>query len=131
MKIGAGNGTVSTKGYWQLGPSGDSFNLANGLTLTVRDGGGTTQTHVWAAGECVTATSGRMKCKSLDRHATVAIKPSKVTAGVYGFTARFSKVTIAGPLTAPLTVRLTHGASIDRVGTVSFCKSSATTLSCK
>ena len=58
-----------------------------------------------------------MQCKSLDCHATVTIKPSKVT--------------IAGRLTAPLTVRVTHGASIDRVGTVSFCKGSPTTLSCK
>ena len=131
LKIGAGKGAVSVRGYWQLAPSGDAFDLANGVAIEVRDGGVTSQTHVWTPGECAIATSGRMKCRSFDRHATVTIKPSKVTAGLYGFAVQWSRVTIAGPLAAPTTVRLTHGAGIDRVGTVSFCRGSATTLRCK
>jgi hypothetical protein len=131
IKTGTGNGVVTAKGYFQLGPSGDTFDAAGGMRLEIRDGNAVDQVRSWLATECLTAVSGKIRCKSADKHGKITFQPSKVTPGIYGFTASLVKLTVGGPAVAPTTVRVTHGASIDRVGTLGTCKASALALTCR
>ena len=118
------NGTFAT-----LLP-GDTFDTAAGVTLEIDDGGDVSIGHPWSATDCAPRGKGAIRCRSADRSATLDLQPDRAVAGAWRLRAKLAGPG-AGNLTSPATVRLTHGAGIDRVGQATACTQSARALICR
>jgi Periplasmic copper-binding protein (NosD) len=133
-KTGKQNGSVKVKGDYITVALGDAFTAADGITMTVEDSLGFVTTYTWPTAECVTKSSGRVKCKSLDRRFLGTFKPFKKTPGVFRYVVRFKKLATAPDLVfaGPVTARLAYGpAPIDRVGDISDCRATSSGLKCR
>lgn len=109
------------QGVFQLGAAGDAFDALSGITARVRDGATATQDETWTPDLCVTMASGQIKCADAERRSKGAFKPSRRTPGLWSFALTLQDEGVLGPLAGPVTVTLTHGAAVDRVGSITTC----------
>ncbi len=126
--------STSMKGDFVVLQPGDVFNAAAGIAFTVSDGKPvpTVRTTSFTPAECTTSTNGyKILCKTADRASKATFKTAPSANGIWKFSAKLKKQTLTAPQTGPLTVTLTYGPAIDRVGTIEDCVSSFTTLSCR
>jgi hypothetical protein len=128
LRAGAGRGTVSVTGAFTTAPPRDHFGAEAGIAVEVADAGGTEARITWAASDCVTSGSGRIRCQGADRRAGAKFAPGHGASVRFGV--RLRGLDLAGPLGPPARVRITHGRMIDRVGTIFTCASSSTSLAC-
>ena len=92
----------------------------------------TERTFTFAPATCTTAGGGiRILCKSTDKTAKAVFRTSPAANGVWKFSLKLAKQAIPSPLVGPATAILTYGDSIDRVGEVTDCVASFTTLNCR
>jgi hypothetical protein len=126
---------VSVKGDFVTIASGDVFSSAAPIGFTVKDAAPTPRTasHTFAPTECVTAGNGlRIVCKSPDRLAKAVFKTSRNAQGVWQLVVKLKRVGFMQPLVGPpATAVLTYGNGVDRVGSMSDCTLSFTTLNCR
>jgi hypothetical protein len=133
-KTGKDNGSVKVKGDFNTLPPADVFTAADGITMTVQDALGFVTTYTWPTAECLTKSTGRVKCKSLDRRFLGTFKPFAKTPGVFRYVVRFKKLVTAPDLvfSGPVTARLSYGpAPTDRVGDISDCRATSSGLKCR
>ncbi|HEV7734644.1 MAG TPA: right-handed parallel beta-helix repeat-containing protein [Candidatus Binatia bacterium] len=126
--------STSIKGDFVVLQPGDVFNAAAGIAFTVSDGKPmpTVRTTTFAPADCTTASNGnKILCKTADRASKATFKTAPSANGIWKFSAKLKKQTLTAPQVGPLTVTLTYGPAIDRVGTIEDCVSSFTTLSCR
>lgn len=100
------------------GPA-DVFDHSSGFSIRVRDGLSLDEQIDFAAADCETFRSGRMRCRLSDKTSKMILIPTD-TPGAYGFEATLRRIDIAAPQAGPVTVSIGHG-DVDRVGTNTSC----------
>jgi hypothetical protein len=131
LKGGAGaTGRIVLKGAFMTAPPGDTFAATNGIAARVRDALGLDRTFAWSASDCQTRGT-RIKCVNPTRTLRIVFRPNPKRAGEFGFSAALKRLDVQAPFQAPVTVTITHGAAIDRVGSIASCRQSASTLKCR
>ena len=112
------------------GPA-EAFVTAQGIAVRVRNGDAVDEQRVWSAAECRTAKSGRIACVAAGKSARARFVP--VAGGAYRFRITLAKAAIGPTFDASVGVVLTHGASIDRAGTLAApaCKQRSAQLRCR
>lgn len=91
-------GTLTTLVH---GPD-DVLDISGGLTLTVTDGLDLNEVAVLEAGDCVTKSNGKIRCRSADRTVKAVLKPSKKVEGAYEFKVKIKDRHFGDPVVAPL-----------------------------
>ena len=109
----------------------EAFAAAQGVAVRVRNGGAVDEQRAWAAEECRTAKSGRIVCVAAGKSARARFVPAG--GGVYGFGITLAKAAIGPTFDASVGVVLTHGAGIDRAGSLAAdaCKQRSAQLRCR
>jgi hypothetical protein len=141
------NGTVSVNGDFLAALPGEVFSAASGIGLRVTDyiGLDTTAlgvpTPVWAPANCTTLSDNathvikKIRCRSTNRNYTgtfTALRPFNPNGNqAYKFAVKFRKLATVAPFQAPVTVEMTYGSDIDRVGIITLCAANASGLSCR
>jgi len=96
---------------------------------------------VWPAATCTSLTDAasgvikKIRCRSADRHYTgsfTALRPLNATGNqAYKFTVKLRKLATVAPFAAPVTVEMTYGTGIDRIGIINLCAANSSGLSCR
>ena len=112
--------------------AGDVFTGANGITIRLQDTApGTLDiSHAWIPSECITTHSGGVKCKSPDQKSQAQFTPVRQQVGVYKVKAKIKGDDLTPPFRQPLTVTLSYGNGVDRVGVTNQCRVLSTGLVC-
>jgi len=121
-------GSISVRGDFVTAPPRDHFDATAGIALEVADGGRVDQRAAWTSAECATAANGRIGCRSADGLARAKFKARGPS---FRFAARLWRRALVPPFQAPIRVRITHGAMIDRTGRVGGCTSTGTAMRCR
>jgi len=122
------NSSAAVKGDFLLGPT-EVFDASNGVTITIEDSLSSSVTHAWTAAEC-TPFHGGVRCRSVDRSRAI-FRPIPPTPTVVKFNIRIRPAGLTGPFLSPVTVRIVHGAGINRIGVIMDCKASNAGLNCR
>ncbi len=124
---GSRDGVIAVKGDFTTAQPGDAFSAADGLALHVVDGGTLDRRFAWTAGECRTH-GRRTQCRSADgrRRLTVVSRRD----GTWRFAGATTRVDVAAPFAAPVTVTLSNAPAIDRRGSIAGCAAFASGLRC-
>jgi hypothetical protein len=125
-------GAVVAKGHFVALAPADLFTAAAGVTARVQDELETDVAHFWATAECAfTPSNGRYKCLSPDKRFRGDFKPVPQTPNAVRYAVKFKGLATIAPFKNDVTVTLTYGAGIDRVGRIQDCRAGNTTLTCK
>ena len=124
-------GTVSLRGSFMVHGPAEAFVTAQGIAVRVRNGDAVDEQRVWSAAECRTAKSGRIACVAAGKSARARFVP--VAGGAHRFRITLTKAVIGPTFDASVGVVLTHGASIDRAGSLAApaCKQRSAQLRCR
>ena len=110
----------------------DTFGAAAGVTVRVTDATNLDVTVEWNASECGTFRHGRIVCRSTNDPASQAkFLPLVRHPGVVKYKLRLAHLDVSGPVTAPITVRVTHDGTVDRVGAAGICRDVPVGQTCK
>jgi len=125
IRTGASSGSIRVQGRFTTPPN---FSTPPPFGVRVRDGGSVDRLHTFQ--DCVTSSNGRVKCieQSADGVFKAKIGPKN---GAQSFKVSFQKQSIAGTLVAPVTMTLTHDSAVVRTDTITVCRQSESSLSCK
>jgi hypothetical protein len=143
----APNGSVALNGdFLALLPS-EVFSAASGIGLRVTDSLGLDTTAlgvpspVWPMATCTSLSDNatgvikKIRCRSTNRNYTgtfTALRPFNPAGNqAYKFAVKFRKLATVAPFAAPVTVEMTYGSGIDRVGIITLCAANASGLSCR
>jgi cysteine-rich repeat protein len=124
------NGSVTAKGDFLTTSTIDAVHGAQGSALLVKDALGMVVQQAWAASECVTSGSGTLSCGALITKAKLKLRPIRSTPGQFRFATRLRRLAIQTPLAGPVTITISYGEGIDRVGSIGFCGSTDAGLKC-
>src|SRR5262249_34627980 len=103
-----------------------------GIAFRVRDTLETDVSHFWPPEDCLfTPTTGRIKCKSPDKAYRADLKPILKQPGAVRWKFKMTKQAPLAPFREPITVTLTYGPGIDRVGLIVDCLKKNNTIICK
>ena len=141
------NGTVSVSGDFLAALPADVFSAVSGIGFRVTDSLGLDTTAlgvpspVWPTATCTTLTDPattvikKIRCRSANHNSIgtfTALRPFNPAGNqAYKFAVTFRKLATIAPFSAPVTVEMSYGAGIDRVGTISLCAANAAGLSCR
>ena len=126
---GAAKGKIAvTSQFLTAPPGGDVFDASAGVTLQVASGDGANSLVAWSAADCSTATTGRIRCRSVDGTAIATFRPD--ASGGWKMTTVIGQLELAAPLSGPIFVRVQHGAGIDRTAVLLSCTGSPTKVRC-
>jgi hypothetical protein len=130
------NGLVTAKGDFLIAPPSDAVTAALGISLRVDDALTTSAQETWSSDECAMSTSGAVSCRSANGASRLKLLPQKSTPNDYRFSARLRRLGIQTPFAGPVTVTVTYGACINRIGSIGgigsigFCGSTNSGLRC-
>ena len=124
-------GGIAVRGTFPVAPP-DTFGASAGVTAHVIDVSGVDVSVSWSASECGTFRRGRIVCRSTNDPATQAkFIPLASAPGIFKYKLRLAHLGASGPVTAPLTVTVTHDGAVDRVGAAGFCRDIPAGQTCK
>jgi cysteine-rich repeat protein len=129
-KSGGGStpsGLAKAKGELLTALAGDVFDPLTGVTVRIEDALGLDLVHSFGA--CTQSSSAKVRCRDGDFRAdfqSLAASPH-----TYRWTLRFGHQALALPFQGPVTVTITHGLGVDRVGSAGTCRASSSGLSCR
>ena len=125
-------GFVVAKGHFVALAPVEIFTAAQGVTARVQDTLETDVAHTWAAVECpLTPSNGRVKCLSLDKRFKGDFKPVPQTPNAVRYNVKMKGLPTIAPFRNDVTLTLTYGPGIDRVGKIKDCRAGNSTLTCK
>jgi hypothetical protein len=126
------NGLVAVKGHFvALGPA-EAFTGAQGVSGRIQDELETDVAHTWATTDCaLTPSTGRLRCLSADKRFLGDFKPVPATPNAVRYRLKFKGLQTRAPFKNDVTVILTYGAGIDRVGRIKDCAAGNASLTCK
>jgi hypothetical protein len=124
-------GTIRAKGTLLTAPPADVLTSTAGITVTVIDGAALHQGIAWSAQDCVEVPSKSIACTSPDRSARLRLRTLQGSTALYGFRLAARRLPLAPPLVGPVTLVLTHGDLVDRVGGLASCRVSDSGVRCK
>lgn len=126
------NGSVVAKGHFVSTTPADLFTSAQGITFRVRDRLESDVSHAWTTGECqVTAGTGRVRCQSADKRWAADFKPVPQTPTAVRWSFKMKRNPVLAPFKGAITVTLSYGAGIDRVGLIQDCAAKNAAIVCK
>jgi hypothetical protein len=132
MKGNADKGSTIGKGSFVSLVPADALTAAQGITFRVRDRLESDVQHFWTSAECaVTASTGRIKCLSADKAFRADLKPVPATPNAVRWAFKMKKLSLIAPFKSPITVTLTYGAGIDRVGVIHDCAAKNASIVCR
>jgi hypothetical protein len=124
------NGRIALQGDFVTAPPDDTFTATAGIAVRVRDALGLDRTFTWRPTECQTR-NGRITCRTTDGQLRATFKPSSKNPAAFRFTMALARLDTQAPFQAPITVTVTHGAAIDRTGSIAACRQTASGLRCR
>jgi hypothetical protein len=126
---------ILVKGDFVTQLPGEVFPDGTGsFTLTITDSSvtPTSRSHTFTPSECKVKANGSRICRTLDKLVKGSFKTSTSQNEVWKFSVKFKKPGIgAGPFVGPAKVTLSYGPSVDRVGEVTDCATSASGMVCR
>jgi hypothetical protein len=124
-------GTIALRGTFTPRSAAEAFAAAQGIGVRVRNGAAVDEQRAWAPGECRTTARGRIACIADGRTARARFVPR--AGGVYRFRITLAKAAIGPTFDARVGVVVTHGARIDRAGSLGAdaCKQRRAQLRCR
>ena len=132
MKGNADKGSTVGKGSFVSLVPADALTSAQGITFRVRDRLESDVQHSWASAECaVTQSTGRIKCLSADKAFRADLKPVPATPNAVRWAFKMKKLSLIAPFKSPITVTLTYGAGLDRVGVIHDCAAKNASIVCR
>ncbi len=103
-----------------------------GIGFRVSDTRETDTTYFWPPSECAfTPNNGRIKCKSADKRYRADLKPVPKQPSAVRWKFKMIKQGALAPFRDPITVTLTYGPGIDRVGIIVDCAIKTNGIVCK
>lgn len=128
----ADNGKIVAKGDFVALAPAEQLTHTAGITFRVRDTRESDATYVWTAAECAhTPKNGRIKCKSPDKRFRADLKPVPKQPAAVRWKLKMTRIGVQAPFREPVTVTLTYGAGIDRVGIIVDCGVKTNSIVCK
>jgi len=123
-------GTIALRGAFSVRSAAEAFTAKQGIAVRVRSGGAVDEQRAWQADECRTSASGRVACVAAEK--TARARFVRVADG-HRFRITLAKAAIGPTFDASVGAVLTHGADIDRAGslTASSCKQRNAQLRCR
>jgi len=79
----------------------------------------------------LTPSNGRLKCISADKRFKGDFKPVPSTPNAVRYSIKFKNIVLRAPFKNDVTLTLTYGPGIDRVGKIQDCRAGNSTLTCK
>jgi len=132
MKGNAAKGSTIGKGSFVSLVPADALTSAQGITFRVRDRLESDVQHFWTSAECaVTQSTGRIKCLSADKAFRADLKPVPATPNAVRWAFKMKKLPLIAPFKSPITVTLTYGAGLDRVGVIHDCAAKNASIVCR
>jgi hypothetical protein len=124
-------GTIALRGTFTVRSAAEAFAAAQGVAVRVRNGSAVDEQRAWRPDECRTAKSGHITCAAAGKSARARFVPA--AGGVYRLRITLAKAAISPTFDASVGVVLTHGAAIDRAGTLAAasCKQRSAQLRCR
>jgi ELWxxDGT repeat protein len=120
------DGRVLVHGSFEQNPAG--LDLAQGISLEVNDASGQTASAHFAARDCQARTVRTTRCRSGNPTADLRLRRKD---GTVEYWLRIKGLTLEEGMEGPVTVSLTHGRIIDRVGVSGPCGSGGDALVCR
>ncbi len=125
-------GRFVAKGHFVTLTTADAFTHDNPITARVQDRLEGDALYTWAVTDCAfTPSTARLKCRSADKLFSGYFRPVPATPNAVRYTLKFKDLPVLAPFKSPITVTLTYGAGIDRVGHIEDCKAGNTSITCK
>lgn len=124
------NSRIKSKGFIFTQPPSDVFDPSGGVTLRVTASAGLDQVFTWSALECVTKQPGKTNCQAADHPWRIGFKRFRKSTQVVQYLATVRQIGLGTVPQAPVTLALTQGGSVDRVGEIGDCAIRPTTLVC-
>ena len=81
--------------------------------------------------DCVVLDSGHTRCINVTNTIRGLFAPIKSTPNVFRFKLKATRLDIAGAFQPPVTFTMTHGAGINRRGTLDECRNSKKAMTCR
>jgi hypothetical protein len=126
------NGFVVAKGHFVALTPPELFTGANGVTARIQDRLETDVSHTWDVADCaLTPSNGRLKCLSADKRFKGDFKPVPATPSAVRYAIKFKNIVLRAPFKNDVTLTLTYGPGIDRVGKIQDCRAGNSNLTCK
>jgi hypothetical protein len=128
LKAKSGGVSGTAKGTLVLA-SPDALDASEGFEVELADAGVQGATYGFAPSDCTT-TNGRVRCRAADKSAQLMLTPGK-SGGAVQWLIQARGAAMAGGFTGPVSARISQAAAIDRTGSASVCKTSATGVACR
>jgi hypothetical protein len=123
---------VIGKGSLVLESLADELTAENGIRFTVRDRLEADADNLWPVAECsVTQDPLRIKCASADKRLKAALKAVPAAQRAFRWFLKMRRVPLTAPFKSPITVTLTYGKGMDRVGVIGDCAALGSSIVCK
>jgi cysteine-rich repeat protein len=127
-----GNGTVVGKGSLVLESVADELTAEDGIRFTVRDRLEADADYLWTVAECgVTQSPLRIKCDSPDKRLKAKLKAVPAAPDAFRWFLKMRRLPLNAPFKSPITVTLTYGKGMDRVGVIGDCAALGSSIVCK
>ena len=128
----ARDGAAIGRGSFVLEHPADEVTAEEGVRFTVRDRLETDVHDFWPEAECgVTRRPLRIKCASADRRLRVALRGVPAAPNAVRWYLRMKGLPLQAPFKSALTVTLSYGKGIDRVGVIEDCEAKGASIACK
>ena len=125
-------GAAVAKGHFVALAPAEIFTGAQGVTARMQDELETDVAYTWPVSQCaLTPSNGRLKCLSPDKRFKGDFKPVPQTPNAVRYNVKFKGLATIAPFKNDVTVTITYGLGIDRVGRIKDCRAGNRTLTCK
>lgn len=130
QKVGNARGRATAKATFPTAPPFEAIDVAQPLTIAVRDLASNGAEVTFAPGECA-AKGGTIRCRSGDRSANATFRGDGAVSAGIAMEAKFRGLAIDGPFAGPLTVALVLSSSPARFGSIAACAASGIAIRCR
>jgi len=134
MKANLAKGVTVAKGFFVALTPAEALTSAQGIRFRVRDRLESDVEHFWTSAECaVTPSNGRIKCLGAggDKSFRADLKPVPRDPSTVRWSLKMKRLTLDAPFKAAVSVTLTYGNGIDRVGPIIDCAAKNASIVCK
>lgn len=115
-----------------IGAAGLAIRVKDALSVIPPAGDGVDVTFTWGAGECSTAPSGRIRCRSGDGLSSAEFKPSPTAPDLIAFSFKIKGGTdLAGPFFGPIRVVLTRATALHQGAPIGDCRLTRSGIQCR
>jgi len=130
QKNGNARGRATAKAVFPTAPPFEAIDVAQPLTIAVRDLASKGAEVTFAPGEC-TAKGEAIRCRSGDRSASATFRGDGAVSAGLAMDAKLRGLALDGPFAGPLTVALLIPAGAVRFGSLPSCEATGAAIRCR